>query len=117
MIAIPLVLETPIDLCDDDGNPIKDEKGKQKEDESIWATEIKLLESLVGMDTESDEFVTLASKLARKGKPERQRLTDQIERKKAQCHSESHHLISEFGMVIGWYLDDCLYNALTPLGD
>jgi len=80
--GLPLILETPIDATDEDGLPVKDEKGKEKEDKNIWAGEIKLLESLVGMDTESEEFLNMEKKLARKGEPERKRLFDQIERKK-----------------------------------
>jgi AP endonuclease-1 len=80
--GLPLVLETPIDATSDDGTPLKDAKGKLKEDKNIWATEIKLLESLVGMDTESDIFLTLEKTLARKGEPERKRLAEQQERKK-----------------------------------
>jgi len=82
LAGLPLVLETPLDVRDDQGNYLKDEKGKQREDKSIWAREIKLLESLVGMDPDSEEFVTLEKQLARVGESERQRLTDQVERKR-----------------------------------
>ncbi|KAK1052329.1 DNA-(apurinic or apyrimidinic site) lyase [Friedmanniomyces endolithicus] len=78
--GLPLVLETPIEVRDDNGLLVKDEKGKEKEDKGIWAREIKLLESLVGMDVESEEFVDLERTLARKGEPERKRLEEQIER-------------------------------------
>lgn len=80
--GLPLVLETPIEVRDADGQLVKDEKGKEKEDKNIWATEIKLLESMVGMDVESEEFLKLEADLARKGKPERDRLWEQIEKKK-----------------------------------
>jgi AP endonuclease-1 len=80
--GIPLILETPIDVMDEKGNPVKDAKGKQKEDKGSWATEIKLLESLVGMDTESEEFLHLEETLALKGVPERNRLAEQQERKR-----------------------------------
>ncbi|OQO04009.1 hypothetical protein B0A48_10652 [Cryoendolithus antarcticus] len=79
--GLPLILETPIEVKDADGNNIKDDKGKDKEDKQIWATEIKLLESLVGMDVESEEFLRLERELARKGEPERSRLQEQIDRK------------------------------------
>lgn len=82
--GLPLVLETPIEVRDEDGNLVKDDKGKEKEDKGIWATEIKLLESLVGMDVESEEFLELEKRLARKGEPERKRLLDVVERKKAK---------------------------------
>jgi AP endonuclease-1 len=80
--GIPLVLETPITVTDDDGVVLKDEKGKEKEDKQIWANEIKLLENLVGIDTESEEFLTLEKQLARKGEPERNRLMEQQDRKR-----------------------------------
>ena len=80
--GLPLVLETPIEVRDADGQLVKDEKGKAQEDKNIWATEIKLLESMVGMDVESEEFLKLEADLSRKGKPERDRLAEQIEKKK-----------------------------------
>ncbi|EMC95780.1 hypothetical protein BAUCODRAFT_109370 [Baudoinia panamericana UAMH 10762] len=83
--GLPLILETPIDVRDDEGKYIKEVKGKAKtevnvEDKSIWAREIKLLESLVGMDVEGEEFLMLEGRLARQGEPERRRLVEQIER-------------------------------------
>ncbi|KAF7197400.1 DNA-(apurinic or apyrimidinic site) lyase 1 [Pseudocercospora fuligena] len=80
--GLPLVLETPIEVRDENGNLIKDEKGKEKEDKAIWAREIKLLESLVGMGTDSEEFLKLEKQLARQGEPERKRLMEQQDRKK-----------------------------------
>ncbi|KAK3724503.1 DNA-(apurinic or apyrimidinic site) lyase [Vermiconidia calcicola] len=80
--GLPIVLETPIEAKDENGVPLKDEKGKEKEDKGIWAREIKLLESLVGMDVESDEFSILEKELAKKGESERNRLTEQIDRKR-----------------------------------
>jgi AP endonuclease-1 len=80
--GLPLVLETPIDAREPDGTPILDEKGKQKETKEIWATEIKLLESMVGMDTECEEFFTMEKTLARKGESERKKMAEQQERKK-----------------------------------
>ena len=70
---LPLVLETPIDFKDSDGKTVEDKK--------IWATEIKLLESLIGMDLESEEFKTLERDLAAKGAQERHKLQDAFERK------------------------------------
>ncbi|KAI9833075.1 MAG: hypothetical protein M1826_000442 [Phylliscum demangeonii] len=56
--GLPLVLETPIDR---DG----------KEDKRIWADEIKLLESLIGMDPESEGFRAKEQELADQGADER----------------------------------------------
>ncbi|KAF2477731.1 AP endonuclease [Lindgomyces ingoldianus] len=75
--GLPMVLETPIDS--------KDGKGKKIEDKSIWAREIKLLEKLVGMDVESEEFQKLEAELQDRGKSERERVGDQVERKKAKA--------------------------------
>ena len=71
--GLPMVLETPIDR--------KDEKGKAVEDKGIWAREIKLLESLIGMDAESEEFRKLESELSAKGEEERKRVQGQVDRK------------------------------------
>ena len=74
--GLPMVLETPIDQ--------KDENGKTIEDKGIWAREIKLLESLIGMDAESDEFKKLEKDLAAKGAAERTKLQEQVDRKAAK---------------------------------
>ncbi|KAF2753615.1 AP endonuclease [Pseudovirgaria hyperparasitica] len=71
--GLPLVLETPIG--------VKNEKGKEVDDHGIYAREIKLLESLVGMDPESSEFTEMESKLHAKGESERARIQDQVDRK------------------------------------
>ncbi|WPH00346.1 AP endonuclease, protein [Acrodontium crateriforme] len=82
--GLPLVLETPLTVVDDNGEVIKDEKSKEKEDKGIWAREIKLLESLVGMDTESEEYLDAEMRLSKRGEPERKRLMEQHERKVAK---------------------------------
>ncbi|KAF2402360.1 DNA-lyase [Trichodelitschia bisporula] len=74
--GLPMVLETPIE--------VKDAGGKSTEDKGIWAREIKMLESLVGMDIESKEFKTLDAELQAEGKSERERIQDQVDRKKAK---------------------------------
>lgn len=74
--GLPMVLETPIDTTD--------ENGKKIEDKGIWAREIKMLENLVGMDVESDEFKDLAVKLQAEGTGERERIADQVDRKTAK---------------------------------
>jgi AP endonuclease 1 len=73
---LPMVLETPIDK--------KGPDGKTFEDKQVWADEIKLLESLIGMDAESDGFKALERTLSAKGEEERKRLQDQVDRKAAK---------------------------------
>lgn len=87
--GLPLVLETPLDAKDENGAQLKDEKGKDKEDKNIWACEIKLLQSLVGMDPESEEFAQHEIRLAKKGESERQKMLEQMERKKAKDEKKS----------------------------
>ncbi|KPI46022.1 DNA-(apurinic or apyrimidinic site) lyase 1 [Cyphellophora attinorum] len=64
---LPLILETPCEKPDP-----KDPKGKKTlEDKGVWATEIKLLESLIGMDPEGTKFKKLEKELSDRGKAER----------------------------------------------
>lgn len=70
---IPMVLETPIE--------VKGPDGKKTEDKKIWADEIKLLESLIGMDAESKEFKDLEVELQKKGAAERKRIQEQVDKK------------------------------------
>ncbi|KAF1848349.1 AP endonuclease [Cucurbitaria berberidis CBS 394.84] len=72
--GLPMVLETPVDVIGEDG--------KKTEDKGIWAREIKMLERLVGMDVESNEFKELEAKLQEEGTAERDRIGGQVERKK-----------------------------------
>jgi AP endonuclease-1 len=72
--GLPMILETPIDVKDGD-------TGKEVQDKSIWAREIKLLENLVGMDVESEEFLKLERELQEKGSAERERVQDQVDRR------------------------------------
>lgn len=74
MWGLPMVLETPIDVKDKD-------TGKEVPDKSIWAKEIKLLESLVGMDVESEEFQQLEEELQEKGVSERERVQVQVDKR------------------------------------
>ena len=74
--GLPMVLETPIDVTD--------KNGKKVEDKGVWAREIKMLESLVGMDVESEEFKTLSARLRDEGAGERERVGDQVQRKTAK---------------------------------
>ncbi|EOD46765.1 putative dna-(apurinic or apyrimidinic site) lyase 1 protein [Neofusicoccum parvum UCRNP2] len=73
--GLPMVLETPIDAPDPQ-NP-----KKNVEDKGVWVYEIKLLESLVGMDAESEEFKKLDEELQERGKGERERVQDQVDRR------------------------------------
>ena len=78
--SMPMVLETPIDK--------KDDKGKTIEDKQVWADEIKLLESLIGMDADSEDFAALERKLQARGAAERQRIQDQVDKKRAKSESK-----------------------------
>lgn len=104
--GLPMVLETPIDrvpeqnvaIGDDaaDGSESESEKKKQPKkgpkrpsgagaaavpDPGVWAAEIKLLESLIGMDPEGEEFRTLEARLSEEGRAEREKHQDQYNRK------------------------------------
>ncbi|KAJ5567025.1 hypothetical protein N7535_006331 [Penicillium sp. DV-2018c] len=104
--GLPMVLETPIDRVpepdpangDDvaEGSESDSEKKKKPKkvskrpagagpvavpDYGVWAREIKLLESLIGMDPEGEEFRTLEAQLSEEGREERQKHQDQYERK------------------------------------
>ncbi|KAI0164649.1 AP endonuclease [Xylariaceae sp. FL1272] len=76
LVGLPMVLETPIDK--------KGEDGKSVEDKKVWADEIKLLESLIGMDADTDAFRALEEELQTKGASEREKLQDQVGRKIAK---------------------------------
>ncbi|KAL1595085.1 DNA-(apurinic or apyrimidinic site) lyase [Paraconiothyrium brasiliense] len=71
--GLPMVLETPIDK--------KDENGKKFEDKSVWAREIKMLEQLVGMDVESDQFKKWEADLHEEGAGERERVGEQVKKR------------------------------------
>lgn len=81
---IPLILETP---CD---RPDPDDPKKTIDDKTVWSREIKLLESLIGMDPESNEYKKLESDLSNQGKTERDKMEkwqadkEQKERDKAE---------------------------------
>ena len=89
--GLPLILETPLEAKDDNGVSLKDEKGKLIEDKGIWAREIKLLESLVGMDVESQEFLELEKALARKGETERNKHSEQMEKKREKAEKKANN--------------------------
>lgn len=78
--GLPMVLETPIDRPAPGGA-----EGKTIEDQGVWAREIKLLESLVGMDVEGDRFRELERDLAAEGKAMRDKGTEAMERKEKKA--------------------------------
>ncbi len=73
-VNVPMILETPVSAVSEDGKKI--------EDKGIWAREIKLLERLLGMDVETNDFKELEIKLQKQGKLERERIGGQVERSK-----------------------------------
>ena len=68
-----MVLETPIDR--------KGPDGKAVEDKGVWATEIKLLEGLIGVDTDSEDFKKEEQRLQDLGAEERKKFQSQADRK------------------------------------
>ncbi|PYH90403.1 AP endonuclease [Aspergillus ellipticus CBS 707.79] len=103
---LPMILETPIDRPppgaatkdeNPDGDSEADTKNKKKKpaaaaaaaksstklvaDHSVWAREIELLESLIGMDPESPEFLALEAKLSEEGRETREKQQEQYDRK------------------------------------
>ena len=74
---MPLILETPCDRVDP-----SDPTGKKViEDKSTWAREIKLLEGLIGMDPEGDEFKKLEQDLSDSGRASREKMQKAIDEK------------------------------------
>ncbi len=71
--GLPMVLETPIDR--------EGEGRKMVEDKNVWAREIKLLESLVGIDTEGEEFRNMEERLAKEGEKEREKHQEAFDKK------------------------------------
>ena len=101
---LPMILETPIDRPASEVNAAtvgKQENGSDSEsskpkkkaaskkispnatvaDPGVWAREIKLLESLIGMDPEGADFKKLEGDLAEQGREMRQKYQEQYERK------------------------------------
>jgi AP endonuclease-1 len=71
--GLPMVLETPIDK--------KGADGKVVEDKGVWATEIKLLEGLIGADTNTEEFKDEETRLQALGAEERKKFQGQADKK------------------------------------
>jgi AP endonuclease 1 len=79
--GLPLILETPCEKPDP-----RDPSGKKTlEDKSVWAREIKLLESLIGMDVDSEEFRGLERELSEKGREEREKMMRSIEAREGKA--------------------------------
>ena len=78
---LPLILETPWSRPD----PSDPTGKKQIEDQENWAREIKLLEILVGMDPEGDEFKRLETDLSERGRAEREKMQSSIENRNAKA--------------------------------
>lgn len=74
--GMPMILETPIDR--------KGPDGKAVEDRQVWADEIKLLESLIGMNPDGDEFKAKERELQAQGASERSRIQGQVDKKSAK---------------------------------
>ena len=79
--GLPFILETPTDA--------KNADGKATDDKSIWAREIKLLESLVDMDVHNSDFTDMERKLAAQGTEERNKIDDQVKRKEQKAIAKS----------------------------
>lgn len=71
--GLPMVLETPIDK--------KGPDGKAVEDRGVWATEIKLLEGLIGADADSEDYKKEEQRLQDLGEEERKKFQGQADRK------------------------------------
>ncbi|KAJ5088377.1 Endodeoxyribonuclease IV [Penicillium angulare] len=97
--GLPMVLETPIDRVEGEGEDESDGEGGAKKkgkkgpkrpagasaptvpDPGVWAREIKLLESLIGMDPEGEEFKALEAKLSEEGRETRVKQQEQYDKK------------------------------------
>lgn len=87
---LPMILETPIDrevtAADKATKKSSAKPGPAKVDDlGIWAEEIKLLESLIGMDIEGEEFKRLEKELSDKGRVEREKHQAQFDKKQAEA--------------------------------
>ncbi|ERF68150.1 hypothetical protein EPUS_08216 [Endocarpon pusillum Z07020] len=81
---LPLILETPCEKPDPD-----DPTGKKTvEDKGIWAREIKLLEGLIGMDLDGEEFGRLEKELSEKGREEREKMLKSIEAREEKARKK-----------------------------
>ena len=95
-----MVLETPIDRVEsevaDEGSESESQPKKKAKkgpkrpagaappsvpDPGVWAREIKLLESLIGMDAEGEEFRALEAQLSEEGREMREKQQEQYNKK------------------------------------
>ncbi|KAH8427795.1 DNA-(apurinic or apyrimidinic site) lyase APN1 [Aspergillus melleus] len=98
---LPMVLETPIDRPDPSAKAGA-KKTSTVPDPRVWAEEIALLESLIGMDPEGEEFRALESRLSEEGKEMREKQQEQYDRKvetekKKQAKAEQRSLMDMMG--------------------
>ena len=77
---LPMVLETPIDK--------KGKDGKAVEDKGVWATEIKLLEGLIGADPDSGDFKKEEQRLQDEGAEERKKFQTQADKKQGKADTK-----------------------------
>lgn len=80
---IPLILETPCEKTD------PDDPKKTIEDKTTWSREIKLLENLIGMDPEGDEYKKMEADLSAKGKAERDKMEKWQDEKEKKDQAKS----------------------------
>ncbi|KAI4191113.1 MAG: hypothetical protein L6R41_000334 [Letrouitia leprolyta] len=104
--------------------PMKAPKEKTVEDKSIWAREIKLLESLIGMDPEGDEFLRLEKELADQGAEERKKYQEAFDRKVAKEEKVKTKSIDSFflkgkakGKANGKKEEDPVVDEGSPLSE
>jgi len=82
---LPMVLETPIDR--------KGADGKSFEDKGVWASEIKLLEGLIGAETDTKDFRAEEQRLQDAGVEERKKFQDQADRKSLKTDKKAQKTI------------------------
>jgi AP endonuclease-1 len=71
---LPMILETPIDEQ-------KGPDGKAVEDKGVWASEIKMLEGLIGVDADTEDFAKEEQRLQDLGAEQRKKFQGQADKK------------------------------------
>jgi AP endonuclease-1 len=69
-----MILETPIDEQ-------KGPDGKAVEDKGVWASEIKMLEGLIGVDADTEDFAKEEQRLQDLGAEQRKKFQGQADKK------------------------------------